>query len=68
MLVGVTEAEVLMLTSLVGVHNILYRLRSTGRPCTAKEGRTIRRNGSNSSSGVAGMEEGKKLHKILRSN
>ena len=54
MLVGVTEAEVLMLTSLVGVHNILYRLRSTGRPCTAKEERTIRRNGSNSSSGVAG--------------
>ena len=49
-----------MFTSLVGVQNILYRLKSTGRPCTTKEERTIRRNGSNSSSGVAGMSSGKK--------
>ena len=68
MLVGVTGAEVLMLISLGGVHNILYRLRSTGRPCTTKEERTIKRIGSNSSSGVAGMSSGKKLHKILRTN
>ena len=60
MLVGVTEAEVLMLKSLVGVQNILYRLRGTGRPCTTKEERIIKRNGSNSSSGVAGMSSGKK--------
>ena len=61
-LVGVTEAEVPSSTSLVGVHIILYRLRSTARPCTTKEERTIKRNGSNSSSGVVGMSSGKKLH------
>ena len=68
MLVGVTEAEVPMFTSLVGVENILYRLKSTGRPCTTKEERNIKRIGSNSSSGVAGMSSGKKLHKILKRN
>merc|ERR1712240_158717 len=35
--------------------SLRQRLRGTGRPCTTKEERTIKRNGSNSSSGVAGF-------------